>query len=151
MLAVYNNRRTVKLTPRCTLSSDFVIEMLDKAIDMSAHKPAYRIIFQRDAGRAALDPSRGDLDWNEEMQRIRLAGKQFKDYVPVESNHPLYILYTSGTTGLPKVLIRRLRNMRSIRGYFYLGANNIWSCPHWMNFRGLFATTEGMLLKRWLL
>jgi propionyl-CoA synthetase len=80
--------------------------MLDKAIDMSAHKPAHRIIFQRDAGRAALDPSRGDLDWNDEMQRIRLAGLQFKGYVPVESSHPLYILYTSGTTGLPKVPIR---------------------------------------------
>ncbi|KAF9291828.1 hypothetical protein BGZ68_001820 [Mortierella alpina] len=77
-------------------------EMLDKAIDMSDHKPAHRIIFQRDAGRVALDHSRGDLDWHDEMQRIRLAGKQFKECVSVESQHPLYILYTSGTTGLPK-------------------------------------------------
>ncbi|KAF9575543.1 hypothetical protein BGW38_008208, partial [Lunasporangiospora selenospora] len=79
-------------------------EMLDKAIDMSDHKPAHRIIFQRDAGRVVLDPSRGDLDWNEEMQRIKLAGKHKNECVPVESQHPLYILYTSGTTGLPKNL-----------------------------------------------
>src|SRR5690554_67071 len=45
-------------------------EMIDKAIDMGTHKPAHRIIFQRDAGRAVLDPARGDLDWHSEMQRI---------------------------------------------------------------------------------
>jgi acyl-coenzyme A synthetase/AMP-(fatty) acid ligase len=104
--------------------------MLDKAIDMSAHKPVHTIIFQRDAGRAILDPSRGDLDWNDEMQRIRLAGKQFKDYVPVESNHPLYILYTSGTTGLPKVPIRPIRNISSVQSCFYFDTNNKWPHPH---------------------
>ncbi|KAF8937381.1 propionate-CoA ligase [Dissophora ornata] len=81
-------------------------DMLDKAIDMSSHKPAYRIIFQRDAGRASLDPSRGDLDWHKEMDRVRRSGIQVKQCVPVESEHPLYVLYTSGTTGLPKGVVR---------------------------------------------
>ncbi|KAG0307509.1 hypothetical protein BGZ98_000098 [Dissophora globulifera] len=81
-------------------------DLLDKAIELSEHKPSNTVIFQRDAGRASLDRARGDLDWEEEMYRVRSAGAQFKGWVPVSSNDPLYILYTSGTTGLPKGVVR---------------------------------------------
>jgi propionyl-CoA synthetase len=74
--------------------------LLDEAIAMVESKPDRSIVLQRPMLEAELDSSR-DLDWND-----ALAGADPVACVPVEATDPLYILYTSGTTGRPKGIVR---------------------------------------------
>ncbi|KAK3582249.1 hypothetical protein CHS0354_023788 [Potamilus streckersoni] len=104
-LRIEDAKPKVVITSTCGIEINRVIEykpLVDKSIEKSSHKPSNVIVHVRSEMPTFQLVKGRDITWNEAISNVEAA-----EPVCVNSTHPLYILYTSGTTGKPKGVVRR--------------------------------------------
>ena len=127
-LRIDDARPTVLVTASCGIEPSRVVPygpLVERALELAHHAPARCVVLQRDPVRTPLRPG-SDVDWDEAM-----AAAEPVDCVPVAATDPLYVLYTSGTTGKPKGIVRdngghAVALLWSMRAIFDLAPGETW-------------------------